>query len=129
MLEYGTDDPTRLSVIAAQSVPACAASHLPGGTSDSVRLRELIGPNGFGDELRMVARNNGLSWGVLNLFRTEGDAPFSGEEVAAVAAISDAVAEGSVMGWWPGAPSISNRARPNRVRSFWSSTDDRACTG
>lgn len=93
-IEYGTEDPTRLSVIAGQKVPACATSHLPGGIADSVRMRQLIAPNGFGDELRMVARSNGQTWGGLNLFRTEGDAPFTEDEVAAVAVISDAVAEG-----------------------------------
>ncbi len=93
-IEYGTDDPTRLSVIATQPIPACATSHLPGGSGDSVRMRRLIGPAGFGDELRMVARSNGQSWGGVNLFRTDDAAPFTADEVLAVGAISEAVAEG-----------------------------------
>src|SRR5690606_27453213 len=54
-LEYGTDDPTRMIAIAQEQVPARAVSHLSGGADGSVRMRTLVRPTGFHDELRMVA--------------------------------------------------------------------------
>lgn len=93
-IEYGSDDPTRLSALARWEVPACATSHLPGGAWESERMRRLIGPVGYVDELRMVARSNGRSWGGMNLFRDADARPFSEDEVLALAAASDAVAEG-----------------------------------
>lgn len=97
-LEYGTDDPTRLSVIAEQELPAMATSHLPGGAWDSVRMRRLIGPVGYRDELRMVARSNGQSWGGVNLFRAQDEPDFTQEEVQLVGALSEALAEGIRLG-------------------------------
>lgn len=93
-LEYGTDDPTRMAAIARREVPARATSHLPGGTHDSIRIEELVGPAGYGDELRMVARHGGQPWGGVNLFRADDDRPFSEDEVLTVAALSEAVADG-----------------------------------
>jgi DNA-binding CsgD family transcriptional regulator len=71
-LEYGSDDPTRMAV----------------------RMRTLIRPVGYHDELRMVARSDGQSWGGVNLFRDGDGPPFSDEEVAIVGSLSEAVAEG-----------------------------------
>lgn len=93
-LEYGSDDPTRMAVLAGQSLPALATSHLPDGTDGSVRMRTLIRPVGYHDELRMVARSDGQSWGGVNLFRDGDGPPFSDEEVAIVGSLSEAVAEG-----------------------------------
>ena len=93
-LEYGFDDPTRMAVVARQPVPACATSHLPGGSQDSIRIRNLVGPAGYSDELRMVARNGEQPWGGVNLFRAADEAPFSEDEVSIIAALSEAVADG-----------------------------------
>lgn len=54
-LEYGTDDPTRLELIARHRMPAMATSQLPGGSEDSIRMRELLGPAGYGDSPRSTA--------------------------------------------------------------------------
>lgn len=93
-LEYETDDPTRMSVIASHDVPAAATSQLSAGPQGSVRFRELIGPAGYGDELRMVARHAGRSWGGVNLFRSAEERSFTDDEVLALAALSEAVADG-----------------------------------
>lgn len=93
-IEYGTDDPTRMSAIARQAVPAAATSHLPGGAQDSIRVRELIGPAGYADELRMMALHDDEPWGGVNLFRAADEEPFDEDDVATLAALSSTVAEG-----------------------------------
>lgn len=93
-LEYGSDDPTRMSVIAEQPLPAAACSHLPGGANDSVRMRDLVAPGGYHDELRMVARDGEHSWGGVNLFRADHEDPFDHDEVVVLASLSRSVANG-----------------------------------
>lgn len=93
-LEYGSDDPTRLALIAQRPTPAMAASHLPGGADESVRIRSLVRPGGYGDELRMVARQGDLSWGAVNLFRAVDEPSFTNAEARLLAALSEAVASG-----------------------------------
>lgn len=93
-LEYASDDPTRMTVIADREVAAVATSQLPGGHNDSIRIRQLVGPAGYCDELRMVARDEAVVWGGVNLFRCSGDAPFDESEVLALASFSKVVAVG-----------------------------------
>lgn len=93
-LEYGTDDPTAMVELAGAGVPAAAVSHLPGGIAASPRASALLGAAGLCDELRMVARADGLAWGGVNLFRAIDAPPFSARDVATVAALSDLVATG-----------------------------------
>lgn len=93
-LEYRSDDPTRLQEMARRSMPAIAASHLPDGPSSSVRMRRLIGPHGYGDELRMLARANGETWGSVSLFRSDDRGPFARDEIRMLASISVPVARG-----------------------------------
>lgn len=93
-LEYGTDDPTRMATLALAKIPAAATSLVPGGIDRSPRMRELVRPGGFGDELRVVARHDGAAWGGLNLFRASDEAPFDRHEVAIMAALSGTVATG-----------------------------------
>lgn len=93
-LEYGTDDPSRMAVIARSVVPALATSQLAGGVADSVRMRDLVMPAGYGDELRMVARSDSLPWGGVNLFRDQDEKPFGPDEVLMLGALSETVANG-----------------------------------
>ncbi len=97
-IEYGSDDPTRLTVLAHTEVPAVATSHLPGGSADSARMRELVGPAGYHDELRMVARDGDGVWGGVNLFRADGERGFDESDVRALAELSEAVARGLRLG-------------------------------
>lgn len=93
-LEYGADDPTALDRLSHQAVPAMATSLLPGGADDSIRIRELLRPAGYGDEIRLVARHGGVTWGGVNLFRAVGERPFDPDDVALLARISDPIASG-----------------------------------
>ena len=47
----------------------------------SPRYRDVMAPLGLGDEVRVVLRSRGHSWGVLCLHRGDGDAGFDSEEV------------------------------------------------
>lgn len=93
-IEYGSDDPSRMAVIATRRAPAMATSQLPQGTDGSVRIRKLVGPGGYRDELRMVAREGDHVWGGVNLFRAHDQPPFARQEVALLASLSEAVANG-----------------------------------
>lgn len=93
-IEYCSDDPTRMSLVMRAELPAIATSHLVGGSRDSIRMRELVGPAGYGDELRMVARTEGVAWGMVNLFRDHDEPPFHIDEVSEMATLSTAVAAG-----------------------------------
>ena len=93
-IEYGCDDPTRMALIMQAELPAIATSHLPGGSRDSIRMRELVGPAGYDDELRTAARSDGLAWGMVTLFRDQADPPFQIDEVLEMAALSATVATG-----------------------------------
>lgn len=93
-IEYETDDPTRMSALLHHDIPAAATSHLPGGSQASIRVRDLIGPAGFADELRMIALHGREPWGGVNLFRTADDTAFDNDDVTVMAALSSTVAEG-----------------------------------
>lgn len=93
-IEYGTDDPTRMSCIAQQDFPALAASQLRGGTTDSIRMNELVHPGGYSDELRMVAQDAQFVWGGVNLFRAADERVFNADEVLLLGALSGTVAQG-----------------------------------
>lgn len=92
-IEYGCDDPTALARLAMLDEPVGAVS-LSGGVDASPRSRRLLAPAGFGDELRMVARDAGGCWGSINLFRSADGAPFHADDLEAMASLSPAVAFG-----------------------------------
>ena len=96
LMEYGGDDPTSFVALADRADAACAVWEETGGDiSRSPRLREFIRPTyGYGDELRMVARQGTRSWGGMALFRGADDAPFTPAEVAFVGSLSECFAAG-----------------------------------
>ena len=58
----------------------------------SARYRDFLRPQGFDDELRVVFRTGGKSWGVGALFREPGREPFDAADVAVLQAVSPIVA-------------------------------------
>ena len=69
-------------------------SHVTDDVLDrSERHREIMGPGGFGDELRAVLVD-GQTWGGLALLRGADRAPFSPADAALVAAVTQRLAEG-----------------------------------
>lgn len=59
--------------------------------ADSERWREVIDPLGWGDELRAVVEANGSIWGYMCIHREAGERPFTGRDVARLAAVLPAV--------------------------------------
>lgn len=96
LLEYGAVDETSFHDLCVREVPAVGMQLATNGdTSRSPRMRELLRPHfGYGDELRLIARDARRPWGGLALFRDVGDDPFSAEEVAYAASLSSAIAVG-----------------------------------
>jgi hypothetical protein len=58
----------------------------------SARYRGFLQPQGYDDELRVVFRTAGKSWGVGALFREPRRAPFDAADVAVLEAVSPIVA-------------------------------------
>jgi DNA-binding CsgD family transcriptional regulator len=75
-----------------------SAATLRLATSDrpmrSARYRDFLQPQGYDDELRVVFRSGGKSWGVGGLFREPGRAGFDAQDVAIMEAVSPIVAAG-----------------------------------
>lgn len=96
LIEYGAVDATTFAELVDRDVPGCGLTlETDGDLHRSTRIRELIQPHyGYGDELRMVGRHRDTGWGGMALFRETTDAPFSPEEVAFVASLSEHFAAG-----------------------------------
>ncbi len=94
--EYSGDSPDAFSALIDGDLPACGV-HLAtrGEVSSSQRFRRVVQPYyGYGDELRMVARQGTQGWGGVALFRGIDDRPFNREEVQYVARLSEPLAAG-----------------------------------
>lgn len=95
-IEYGSSDPTRFTCLARREVPA-AAVRLEGRDDPTATFRhdEFLRPGyGFSDELRVVARADGRTWGGFALHRRTGDPEFDEGDVEFVASLSGALAVG-----------------------------------
>lgn len=95
-IEYGSADPTRFTALAARDLPATAV-RLEGRSDRSATFRhdEFLRPQyGFSDELRVVARADGRTWGGFALHRREGDPDFDEGDIQFVASLSGALAVG-----------------------------------
>lgn len=72
-----------------------AAASLYGATDGrparSARYREFLAPQGYGDEVRAVARVGASTWGVLDLFRDRSRPDFTEAEVDVVRSVLSAL--------------------------------------
>jgi DNA-binding CsgD family transcriptional regulator len=59
-----------------------------GDLGRSRRWRELLGPSGLGDELRVALVANGACWGCLSLYRERSSRRFSDAEAACLGALA-----------------------------------------
>lgn len=57
----------------------------------SIRYREFLAPQGYADEMRGVFRAGDAVWGFVGLYREDGHAAFSQDELTLVRAISNSV--------------------------------------
>ncbi|MFE7190521.1 helix-turn-helix transcriptional regulator [Kitasatospora sp. NPDC057541] len=80
-LEVWADDVATFPAIRRSGVRAETLSRATGGRpADSVRFRELIGPAGFGDELRAVFDAHGGMWGCAAFMRAADRGPFLAQQ-------------------------------------------------
>jgi DNA-binding CsgD family transcriptional regulator len=92
LMEYGTAEATSFIELAHRAVPAVATA---AASADSPRLNEFMRPNfGYGDELRVVLRDQGQCWGGLALFRGESDDRFEERDVELMASLSESMSIG-----------------------------------
>ena len=94
-IEFRGDDFNAFGSLALSECHAATLSHVTGGVLDrSERHREIMGPSGFGDELRAVLVDGQTTWGALALLRGSDRAPFSPADAALLAAVTRPLAEG-----------------------------------
>lgn len=75
--------------------PAASLSDATAGELDrSLRQREIRGPGGFADELRVVLAGNTATWGELTVFRESGRPHFTTADVRFVSSMAGAIADG-----------------------------------
>ncbi|MFF8770682.1 LuxR C-terminal-related transcriptional regulator [Kitasatospora sp. NPDC015120] len=80
-LEVWADDVATFPAIRRSGVRAETLSRATGGRpADSARFRELIGPAGFGDELRAVFDAHGGMWGCAAFMRAAGRGPYLAQQ-------------------------------------------------
>jgi len=92
--EFGPNaDVNRFVDLARASDPVATLDDATGGgRAASARWREIMGPLGLGDELRVALRVEGTTWGFLCLHRS-GATGFTGSESAALRKIAPHAAE------------------------------------
>ncbi len=95
-IEYGEVDPTAFHELAVADRPAAAVGIE--GDRDELALnrhRTFLAPvYGFADELRVVARANGRTWGGFAFHRGSGGALFSADDAERAASLSHSLAVG-----------------------------------
>lgn len=94
-IEAGGDDVNAVAALAADPFGAATLDGATGGDpARSARYRDVLVPLGLARELRVVIRDRGVPWGVVNLFRG-GDAPdFSVREAEFVVSLGRTLADG-----------------------------------
>lgn len=93
--EYGGRDINQFTEIALRPEPVGVLSiDTEGRPQTCRRFRDFLAPRfGFTDELRVVFRQQGLTWGALALYRSEGEPPFAADDGRTVAVVHEQVAE------------------------------------
>jgi DNA-binding CsgD family transcriptional regulator len=94
-IELREPDVNKFTALARAPVPAASLSAATGGELDrSLRQREIRGPNGFADELRVVLTGPTGTWGALTLLREAERPDFTPTEVRFVASLAPVLADG-----------------------------------
>ena len=93
--EYAQDDFNKFADLAHRRRPVGRLSAATGGRLErSLRHRTILGPLGWGDELRAVFVGDGLGWGFACLHRGRADPAFSREDEHLLARLTAHVAHG-----------------------------------
>jgi DNA-binding CsgD family transcriptional regulator len=93
-IEYGEGDVNLFCDLARARSPAAALSASLGDSLEqSPRWRDVLVPSGYHDELRVVLRSSGATWGALVVFRKCGEPAFTKDDAAIVAQYSEPAAQ------------------------------------
>jgi DNA-binding CsgD family transcriptional regulator len=88
-------DVHKLVELARRPLPIAALSQLDAATAaDSHRIELIHRPAGIGDELRMMLRADGATWGHAAIYRELGSHDFDADEVTFMADIATQIAKG-----------------------------------
>ena len=94
-IEIAGNDFNKFPALARSTRRAATLSQATDGKLDrSLRHRDLRGPNGFGDELRVGLIGDSATWGGLTLLREQGSPDFAPAETRLLADLSPQIAEG-----------------------------------
>jgi DNA-binding CsgD family transcriptional regulator len=93
--ELAVDDVLRYRDLAGSAHPGGTLGAATGGDPNrSARFRDLLGPMGYGDELRAAFSTGTSTWGVVSLLRERGRAPFTPRDVDHVLRLGPAMTSG-----------------------------------
>jgi DNA-binding CsgD family transcriptional regulator len=135
--EYGTEDVTSMRELARRDYPAVAVSMVRRDEqAASERVTEFMTPLfGYTDELRVVARDRGRTWGGIALFRDPTTGTFDEDEVALMNAMSSSMCLGirnglllagtAVAAPSPAGPAVVVIGPDGRVKQFSAGAADR----
>ncbi|MBA2953331.1 GAF domain-containing protein [Nocardioides sp. CGMCC 1.13656] len=84
-------DVNRYRDLAVAALPAGWLSTAHPEAGRSFRLNEILLPQGFHSEIRLVLRDQGRLWGALVLFRESAHRPFDDRDVSTLSALADAL--------------------------------------
>ncbi len=94
-IEVAEDDFNKFPELARSKRPAATLSEATDGRLDrSLRHRDILGPNGFGDELRVGLVGDSAVCGGLTLLRGQDAPDFTPSETRVLADLSPQIAEG-----------------------------------
>jgi DNA-binding CsgD family transcriptional regulator len=79
--------------LATATVPAAWLSREHPASKTSFRFNEILLPQGFHSEVRLVLRGRGRLWGALVLFREKGRRPFDDDDLAVLDALAPPLTE------------------------------------
>ncbi|HMM94637.1 MAG: helix-turn-helix transcriptional regulator [Micrococcales bacterium] len=96
VVEYGTVEPSAFTELSRAAVPAAGVHVMTHGEVErSHRMASFMQPHfGFGDEARLIFRDDRNAWGALALFRGPDDPPFAEDEIDFLASLSGTFAHG-----------------------------------
>jgi DNA-binding CsgD family transcriptional regulator len=93
--EYGAADVNRFADLARMTEPIASLDQATrGDRGASRRFTEIMAPLELGDELRIVLRSGGRSWGVMCLHRAAAASGFDEHDIALIRHLAPHLAEG-----------------------------------
>jgi DNA-binding CsgD family transcriptional regulator len=93
--EFGRDDVNKFARLAGSHDPVGSLDLATSGDRQtSARYREVLGPIGLGDEVRLALVSGGVCWGVFCLHRESAAAGFDETELASLRKVTPHLADG-----------------------------------